>query len=109
MTPFLEIAGWTLIHFVWQGAAIGGATALALKATARRSSNLRYVAACAGLALMLAAPIATARLLSLDDARWHTRVGLQAPLDMARGGPEALEGPHVRRMRRRERDSRRDL
>ena len=22
MTPLLQIAGWTLIHFVWQGAAI---------------------------------------------------------------------------------------
>src|ERR1044072_1856596 len=66
MTLFIEIAGWTLIHFVWQGAAIGLATAGALKAAARRSPNLRYVIACAGLALMLAAPAATARLLLND-------------------------------------------
>ena len=68
MTPFLEIAGWTLIHFLWQGTAIGLATALALKATARRSANVRYIVACAGLALMLAAPAVTARLLSFDAA-----------------------------------------
>ena len=74
MTPFLEIAGWTLIHFLWQGTAIGLATALALKATARRSANVRYIVACAGLALMLAAPVATARLLSLDAALWSKQV-----------------------------------
>ena len=64
MTPFFEIAGWTLIHFVWQGTAIGLATAVALKLAAHRSPNVRYVVACTGLALMVAAPIATARLLT---------------------------------------------
>jgi beta-lactamase regulating signal transducer with metallopeptidase domain len=66
MTPFFEIAGWTLIHFVWQGTAVGLATAAALRLAARRSPNVRYVVACAGLALMMAAPVATARLLSFD-------------------------------------------
>ncbi len=27
MTPYLQTAGWALIHFVWQGAAIAGAAA----------------------------------------------------------------------------------
>ena len=94
MTPFLEIAGWTLIHFLWQGTAIGLATALALKATSRRSANVRYIVACAGLALMLAAPVATARLFSLNAALWNrAEVRLQPRFDLARGGPEALEGP----------------
>ena len=94
MTPFLEIAGWTLIHFLWQGTAIGLATALALKATARRSANVRYIVACAGLALMLAAPVATARLFSHDAALWNrAEVRPQPPFDVAQGGPEAFEGP----------------
>ena len=94
MTPFLEIAGWTLIHFLWQGTAIGLATALALKATARRSANVRYIVACAGLALMLAAPVATARLFTLNAALWNrAEVRFQPPFDAAQGGPEALEGP----------------
>ena len=85
MTPFLEIAGWTLIHFLWQGTAIGLATALALKATARRSANVRYIVACAGLALMLAAPVVTARLFSLNAALWNrATVRLQAPFDVVR-------------------------
>jgi len=40
---------------------------------------------------------------------WFFGIRLKPPFDVARGGPEALEGPHVRRMCRRERDSRRDL
>src|SRR4051794_7127513 len=68
MTSFFEIAGWTLIHFVWQGAAIGLVTAALLRATVRRSPNVRYVIACAGLALLIAAPAATASLLSNDGA-----------------------------------------
>jgi len=68
MTPFLQTAGWALMHFVWQGAAIAAVAALALRATMRRSANVRYVIGCVALALMLAAPAATVRLLWLDDS-----------------------------------------
>jgi predicted outer membrane lipoprotein len=37
MTPLLEIAGWSLIHFVWQGCAIGVIAAVALRLTERRA------------------------------------------------------------------------
>src|SRR5215218_1385225 len=63
MTPLLQTAGWTLIHFVWQGTAIAGATCALLRLTRYRSAAARYVIACMSLAAMLAAPIATARLL----------------------------------------------
>ena len=63
MTPLLQIAGWTLIHFVWQGAAIAAATATALRLLRDRSADARYLVACAGLTLMFAVPAATARLL----------------------------------------------
>ena len=53
MTPFLHSAGWALIHFVWQGAAIALVAAAALRLTGRRSANTRYVIGCAALALML--------------------------------------------------------
>jgi beta-lactamase regulating signal transducer with metallopeptidase domain len=61
-TP-MQAIGWTLIHFVWQGTAIALVIAAALRATERRSPNVRYLIACAGLALMLAAPAVTARLM----------------------------------------------
>src|SRR5262245_43159547 len=61
-TP-MHVIGWTLIHFVWQGTAIALVAAAALRVTERRSPNVRYLLACTGLAVMLAAPAATARLL----------------------------------------------
>ncbi len=55
--------GWTLLHFLWQGAVIAAAVAVALAALARRSAGARYLACCAGLGLMIAAPAATFLLL----------------------------------------------
>src|SRR4029079_8039675 len=82
MTPLLQIAGWTLIHFVWQGAAIAAATATALRLLRDRSANARYIVACAGLTLMLAAPTTTARLM------WNG-----PPASIATGGGVAAGGP----------------
>src|SRR6266508_4376650 len=95
MTPFLEIAGWTLIHFVWQGAAVGLAAAMALKLAAHRSPSLRYLLACTGLALMLAAPIATARLLSVQAATVAQVSPATSPVVAARPDASAVD-PKVR-------------
>src|SRR6266852_4688757 len=65
MNSFVHVAGWTLIHFVWQGTAIALAAAIALRVARRSSPNLRYLIACAGLAATLVAPGATAVLLLL--------------------------------------------
>jgi len=50
--------GWALLHFVWQGALIGCATAVALTALRNARPEQRYLAACAGLLLCLAWPLA---------------------------------------------------
>jgi D-alanyl-D-alanine endopeptidase (penicillin-binding protein 7) len=52
----LTSIGWTLIHFVWQGALIGCATAVALAVLRHARPEHRYLAACAGLLLCLAWP-----------------------------------------------------
>jgi beta-lactamase regulating signal transducer with metallopeptidase domain len=57
-TPLVESIGWALIHFVWQGTAIGLATAVALHVLARARPTVRYAVACLSLALMLTVPIA---------------------------------------------------
>lgn len=57
--PGVERLGWTLIHFIWQGAAIGLALEAAIGLARRRSPNLRYAMALTALAAMLAAPVAT--------------------------------------------------
>jgi beta-lactamase regulating signal transducer with metallopeptidase domain len=56
----LESVGWALLHLVWQGALVGVALALALKAVGRRSANLRYALACGALGILLVLPVATA-------------------------------------------------
>jgi uncharacterized protein (TIGR03435 family) len=63
----IHVAGWTLVHFLWQGALVGLAAAAALWLLRSRSAQTRYVVACGALAMMLVLPIVTARLLSVSD------------------------------------------
>ena len=51
--------GWTLVHFLWQGAALAAVLWLALWLAKGRSPRLRYGVACLVLALMAAAPALT--------------------------------------------------
>jgi hypothetical protein len=58
--------GWTLVHFLWQGALIA-----AVYAAVRRfvgGANGRYLLACAALAAMMAAPGVTWFALGQSDA-----------------------------------------
>ena len=63
----IERIGWVLVHFLWQGIAVAALLWCMLKALHKASSNTRYVAACAGLALMVAAPVATF-IVTVPDA-----------------------------------------
>ena len=53
----LDSLGWTLVHFIWQGAALAALFAVA-NAVCRRAST-RYALAVITLGLMLAAPVVT--------------------------------------------------
>jgi beta-lactamase regulating signal transducer with metallopeptidase domain len=55
--PTAQAVAWALLQFVWQGAAVGVLTALALLALRRSAADVRYVVASIGLALMLTLPI----------------------------------------------------
>src|SRR6185295_13084163 len=57
--PLVEALSWTLIHFIWQGAAVALLLAITRKALRHRSANLRYLAACLGMLTMLALPLVT--------------------------------------------------
>ena len=63
MNSFVNVAGWTLIHFLWQGALAALATGAALRLARRRPAQVRYLIACAGLVASMAMPVATAVLL----------------------------------------------
>ncbi|HVG54919.1 MAG TPA: M56 family metallopeptidase [Vicinamibacterales bacterium] len=64
MTSWIDVAGWTLVHFVWQGALIALVAALALRLLRSSRPQVRYVVACAALGVMLAAPMITALALT---------------------------------------------
>ncbi|WP_243383928.1 M56 family metallopeptidase [Geothrix alkalitolerans] len=57
--PWAQALGWSLIHFLWQGAALGLLAWLALALLRGASARARYGVACAALLLMAAAPVAT--------------------------------------------------
>lgn len=61
----IQVLGWTLVHFLWQGVGIAAILAIALPAMRRRSSNARYAAACLALTVLALAPIATAVWLGM--------------------------------------------
>ncbi len=49
MNSFLiDSLGWTLVHFIWQGALIGAAVALVLAGMDRATPQQRYMVACLG-------------------------------------------------------------
>jgi beta-lactamase regulating signal transducer with metallopeptidase domain len=60
LTPEIarRLAG-SLLHFIWQGAAIAAVASIALRLSNRRSAEVRYVLSVAALVLMIAAPTLT--------------------------------------------------
>jgi beta-lactamase regulating signal transducer with metallopeptidase domain len=59
--PVVEALAWSLVHFVWQGAAIALVAALAMRAA--RTAEARYLMGVGALAAMLAAPVLTAAVI----------------------------------------------
>ena len=116
MNAATHVAGWTLVHFAWQGALVGLAAATALRLLRHATPQSRYAVACLALAAMLVLPGATAWRLSTtapidaneapvrrslfmqvtpDSAPTHDRlvIGIRrtaratpAPIDADRGG-----------------------
>jgi beta-lactamase regulating signal transducer with metallopeptidase domain len=59
-TPAVQAIARALVHFLWQGAAIGLAAATALALVPREKTTVRYAVATAALLLLLACPVVTA-------------------------------------------------
>lgn len=81
----LSNVGWSLIHFIWQGALIGCATALVLTLLRNARAEHRYIVACTGLLLCLLWPALelTLRLTGSDagyaSARFGTGLAFEGP------------------------------
>ncbi|MGQ0636099.1 MAG: hypothetical protein ACT4QC_15920 [Planctomycetaceae bacterium] len=63
----MELLGWGLVHFVWQGAGLALILVAALRLLRHASPQARYVVACAALGLMAACPPLTIAWLSARD------------------------------------------
>lgn len=84
--PVIHSIGWTLIHFLWQGAALAGLFALVTHALRGHSANARYLVGVATLVLMAVAPVVT--LLFVHGAQpW-----LVAPVEQTAGWSFAAIG-----------------
>ena len=58
-STLIEALGWTLLHFLWQGAAVATALWVVLRAGKELSPRVRYTAAALALAGMMVWPAAT--------------------------------------------------
>lgn len=79
--PVTAQLGWTLLHFVWQGALLAAGFALARSAWRGRSANARYLAGCVTLFLMVGAAMGTFMLL--EDAPSKPPAAFAAPSSTA--------------------------
>jgi beta-lactamase regulating signal transducer with metallopeptidase domain len=75
--PTVEALGWTLIHFLWQGALVALMLALARVGLKRRTANIRYLASCAAMLLMLALSVIT--FVTLSSMARKTQVVMTHP------------------------------
>jgi HEAT repeat protein/beta-lactamase regulating signal transducer with metallopeptidase domain len=62
----IEVLGWTLIHFTWQGTLVALSLACVLRMLRGASTNTRYAVACVALLLMLSLPLFTIAIICLS-------------------------------------------
>ncbi len=86
--PVVQALAWALVHFVWQGAAIGLAAVVAFRVV-RSSPSLRYGIGVGALTLMLAAPVATFVTL-VNDPVSPVSAASGATAELGRAAPVEL-------------------
>jgi beta-lactamase regulating signal transducer with metallopeptidase domain/peptidoglycan/xylan/chitin deacetylase (PgdA/CDA1 family) len=101
--PVFQLLGWTLLHFVWQGALVALAYASLSLSLRRSTANVRYLVACASMLLMLALPVATffqlnsnlAAAAAAADRERHTAPALAQPVRNNAGAAESGAQPRL--------------
>jgi beta-lactamase regulating signal transducer with metallopeptidase domain len=68
-SPLVEGLGWTLVHFVWQGALLALFLWVALSIMRTASSHARYLVSCAVLLSMAISPLLTLCLLKRGEVQ----------------------------------------
>ena len=87
--------GWTLLHFLWQGALVAALLSVARGLPGHRpGARFQYAAACIALAIMMAAPFATFLVLSAPaPATLQTNLAPAAALASDAAGAAHLPPP----------------
>ena len=57
--PEAAALGWTLVNFIWQGALVAGALAIALAVLRRSTPHVRYATCAVAMLLLVCAPVVT--------------------------------------------------
>lgn len=89
MNAFVQALGWTLLHFLWQGLLIAGATALVLAALRNARPEARYAVGCGALLACLGWP-ALGLYLRLTDGVNATAMYAGGLLPAALLAPDSL-------------------
>ena len=68
----IEVLGWTLLHFVWQGLAAAVLLAALLLVLRRATAQTKYLVTCGVFATMAVAPLATSAWLATHSRNHRT-------------------------------------
>jgi beta-lactamase regulating signal transducer with metallopeptidase domain len=68
-SPVVQRLGWTLLHFVWQGALIGALAAVGLLLLRRSATSARHALLLAAFVMLALAPVATFTVVTPVPAR----------------------------------------
>ena len=82
-----QLAGWTMLHYLWLGAAMGAAALLLRQRLRSAPANVRYLAALGSLLLLSVAPAAIALTVGSQLAPAAPSVSQVAD---STGGAEAI-------------------
>src|SRR5687767_9235145 len=96
MNAWMHVAGWVLIHFVWQGTVVAMTAALVLHLCRHRSASTRYAIACGALTMMILCAAATAAITKppvssseptrmVVPATLHSRADVLLPIEITDG------------------------
>ncbi len=66
LQEIVQKLGWTLLHFVWQAAAVALLFGILLALLRKSSASVRYIVTCAALGLIVLLPIATFQLVPVS-------------------------------------------
>ena len=95
VTAIAETLGWILVHFTWQGLAIGCVMFLLLSCIRRDRSRVRYGICCAGLLLLAIAPVVSGLYLAptIEPALTHVSPGVASSAEL--GPPTDVVVPEI--------------